>query len=68
MASGVFCVTGPRHFALGVQLGAEDGREGVILDVQVGMRRNPLAQGVIGGTTRGLPERLLQGRQHAWRE
>jgi hypothetical protein len=68
MASGVFGVTGPRHFACGVTRGADDGVEGVIIDLQVVRRLNPRAPGFRGGNTRGVPGRLLQRGQYAWRE
>ena len=68
MAPGFVGVTGPWHFEFGFKLGADDGVEGVIRDVQGVLLLNPLAQGGIGGKTCGLPEGLLQGSQHAWRE
>jgi hypothetical protein len=61
-------VTGPRPFAVGFQLGTDDGVEGVIIAVPVVVLLNPLAQGFIGGNTRGVPARLLPCGQHAWRE
>jgi hypothetical protein len=47
MASGLFCVTGPRHFVLGFELGADNGVEGVILGVQVESLLSPLAHCLI---------------------
>jgi len=35
MASGFFCVTGPWDLELGFELGADDGVEGVIVDLPV---------------------------------
>jgi hypothetical protein len=43
MASGLFCVTGLRHFEPGIELGADNGVEGVILGVQVVSLLNSLA-------------------------
>jgi hypothetical protein len=40
-------VTGPRHFELGIELGADNGVEDVILDVQVVSLLNPLAHCLI---------------------
>ncbi len=68
MASGFLSVTGPRPCEFGFKLAADHRGNGVIVDVQVVSLLHPLAQGFIGGQARGLPERLLQRRQHVWRE
>jgi hypothetical protein len=57
-------VTGPRDLELGFELGADDGVEGVIVDLQVIGLLDPLAQGLVGGKAGGLPERVLNGGQH----
>jgi hypothetical protein len=68
MASGFFGVTGPRHFELGVEGGADNGGEGVGVDVQVVSLLNPLAHCLMGGKASGLPGNLLQRGQYVWRE
>jgi hypothetical protein len=65
MASGFFCVTGSRHLELGLEVGAHNRVERVVVDVQVIGLLDPLPQRVIRGKAAGLPERLLQGGRDA---
>jgi hypothetical protein len=67
-ASGCFGVTGPWDLELGVELGADDGVEGVIVDLPVIGRLDPLAQGFVRGKAGGLLERLLNGGQDVGRQ
>jgi hypothetical protein len=57
-------VTGPWHLELGVELGADDGVQGVIVDLQMMGLLDPLVQRFIGGETGGLPEGLLDRGWH----
>ena len=63
MASGFFGVTRPWDLELGFELGADDGVEGVIMDLPVVGLIDPLAQGFVGGQASGLPERMREGGQ-----
>jgi hypothetical protein len=68
MASGFFCVTGPRHLEFRIEPGADDGVEGVIIDLQMMRVLNLLAQRFIGGETGRPLEGLLNRGQHSRRE
>ena len=64
MASGFFGVAGPRDLEPGVEPGADNGVERVIVDVQLIAWFDPLAQRLIGGKARRPPEGLLQAGQY----
>src|SRR5882724_2692396 len=68
MASGFFCVAGPRYLELGFESGANDRVEGVIGDVQLVALLDPLPHSLVRGEAGELPEGLLKRRQHVWRE
>ncbi len=59
-------MTGPRALERRVEPGADDGREGVILALQMVGLLAPLAQRFIGGKAGRLAERLVNGGQHVW--
>ena len=61
-------VTGPWDLELGLELGADDGVERVIVDVQLGGVLAPWAPPLLRSKASRLPERPFQRGQHVQRE
>jgi hypothetical protein len=68
IGSGFFCVRGPGHFELGLEVGTYQGVERFILDLHPMRLSHPSAQGLVGGETFGPVEALLQAGEHCRRE
>src|SRR5262245_37818191 len=68
IASGFFCVARPRHLEFGLEPGAHDGVERVILDIEVHRLLDPLSEGLIGGKAFLSPQGRLDRSKHGRRD
>ena len=68
MASGCFCVAGPRHFELGPEVHADQRVQGLVLDLHAVRPLYPLAQRCIRGKAFWAMEGLLETGEDLGRE